>query len=112
MHAAAEDPARVAAILEAGIGEPEPPVDQGLGPILRVHDSGYVEFLQAAHSDWLAAGRSGDAFPYTFPLVGPEAGIGTGSMRPSGTGSTHRRLAGTWEDATGAPDGVPPLMRY
>ena len=70
MHAAAEDPARVAAILEAGIGEPEPPVDQGLGPILRVHDSGYVEFLQVAHSDWLAAGRSGDAFPYTFPLVG------------------------------------------
>jgi acetoin utilization deacetylase AcuC-like enzyme len=70
MHEAAEAPARVAAILDAGIGQPEPPTDQGLSPILRVHDPEYVQFLQTAHADWLAAGRSGDAFPYTFPLVG------------------------------------------
>ena len=70
MHGAAETPARVAAILNAGIGQPESPADQGLGPILQVHDKGYIEFLQAAHGDWLAAGRSGDAYPYTFPVVG------------------------------------------
>lgn len=69
MHAAAESSARPTAILEAGIGTPEAPSDQGMDPILRVHDAGYVEFLQTAHADWVAAGRSGDAFPYTFPLV-------------------------------------------
>ena len=70
MHKAVEAPARVAAMLDAGIGQPEPPTDQGLSPILQVHDSQYVQFLKVAHADWLAAGRSGDAFPYTFPLVG------------------------------------------
>jgi acetoin utilization deacetylase AcuC-like enzyme len=70
MHPAAESAARVNAILEANVGTPESPADQGLGPILRVHDRGYVGFLQSAHAEWLAAGRAGDAFPYTFPLVG------------------------------------------
>jgi acetoin utilization deacetylase AcuC-like enzyme len=69
MHSAAESPERVAAILEV-IGGAQAPVDQGLAPILEVHDAGYVDFLKTAHSDWLAAGRTGDAFPYTFPLVG------------------------------------------
>ena len=69
MHAAAESPARVAALLEA-IGATQAPVDHGLAPILEVHDPAYIDFLKSAHSDWLAAGRTGDAFPYTFPLVG------------------------------------------
>ena len=34
------------------------PADQGFGPILRVHDRGYVGFLQSAHAEWLAAGRA------------------------------------------------------
>lgn len=69
MHPAAESPKRVAAILEA-IGETQAPVDRGLAPILEIHDGTYVKFLRSAHSDWLEAGRTGDAFPYTFPLVG------------------------------------------
>ena len=69
MHAPAESPARVSAILRT-IGKTALPPDQGLGPILAVHDQKYVEFLVSAHSNWLAAGREGDAFPYTFPVVG------------------------------------------
>lgn len=69
MHAPAESPARVGALLEA-IGATEAPLDEGLDPIVAVHDKTYVAFLQAAHADWIAAGREGDAFPYTFPLVG------------------------------------------
>jgi acetoin utilization deacetylase AcuC-like enzyme len=35
-----------------------------------VHSQHYLDLLRDAHSEWLAAGREGDAFPYTFPIVG------------------------------------------
>ena len=69
LHPAAESRDRVDAILRA-IGATEAPRDAGLDPIVRVHDRVYVDFLQQAHDQWLAAGRDGDAFPYTFPVVG------------------------------------------
>jgi acetoin utilization deacetylase AcuC-like enzyme len=69
MHPAAEYPGRVDAILQA-IGPTAVPDDGGLEPILRVHSADYVEFLRTAHDQWRAAGRDGDAFPYTFPVVG------------------------------------------
>jgi acetoin utilization deacetylase AcuC-like enzyme len=69
MHPAAEHPGRVDAILEA-IGATDPPSDLGLDPILRVHSHDYVEFLRTALHQWRGAGRQGDAFPYTFPIVG------------------------------------------
>lgn len=64
----AETPARVEAML-AALGPAEEPRDHGLAPILAVHDAGYVDFLQSAHRDWLAAGRDGDAIGYAFPVV-------------------------------------------
>lgn len=69
MHAAAEHAGRIDAILDA-IGSTEVPFDLGLEPILRVHSADYVEFLRTAHDQWLCIGREGDAFPYTFPIVG------------------------------------------
>jgi acetoin utilization deacetylase AcuC-like enzyme len=68
LHPAAESQARVDAIL-GSIGPVETPVDHGLDPLLRVHSGDYLAFLQSAHRDWRAAGRPGDAFPYTFPVV-------------------------------------------
>ena len=67
LHPAAEHPGRVDAIL-AAIGPTKTPRDLGLEPILAVHDSGYVELLRTAHEEWLAAGRTGDAIPYAFPV--------------------------------------------
>ena len=69
LHPAAECLERVDAILSA-IGPVEAPVDHGLEPIHAVHSPDYVAFLQSAFADWRAAGRDGDAFPYTFPIVG------------------------------------------
>ena len=69
LHPAAEHPGRVDAILRA-IGPTEAPVDRGLEPLLRVHSPAYVELLRSAHDAWRAGGREGDAFPYTFPIVG------------------------------------------
>jgi acetoin utilization deacetylase AcuC-like enzyme len=68
LHPAAEHPGRVDAIL-AALRTTEAPNDAGIEPILRVHDSGYVDFLHSAFTEWRSAGRDGDALPYTFPVV-------------------------------------------
>lgn len=65
----AETPARAEAILTA-IGGAEQPEELGEGPILAVHDAAYVQFLKDAPARWAEAGRSGDAIPYAFPVVG------------------------------------------
>jgi acetoin utilization deacetylase AcuC-like enzyme len=64
----AEHPGRARAILDA-IGVTEAPIDRGEEPLLRVHPRDYLDFLKAAHSLWEAAGRSGDAAGYTWPVV-------------------------------------------
>lgn len=69
LHPAAEHEGRVDAIL-AVLGPTLTPADAGLEPLLRVHSREYLDLLQEAHREWLAAGREGDAFPYTFPIVG------------------------------------------
>ena len=69
LHPAAEHEGRVDAILGA-IGATEAPADYGIEPILRVHSRAYVDFLRRAFEEWRATGREGDAFPYTFPIVG------------------------------------------
>ena len=69
MHPAAEHGGRVDAIL-AAIGTTQPAQDFGNNPLLRVHTSGYLEFLRDAYTQWASVGRGGDAFPYTFPVVG------------------------------------------
>ncbi|MDP9414127.1 MAG: histone deacetylase family protein [Pseudomonadota bacterium] len=68
IEACAETPARARAILDA-VGPTEVPRDQGEGPLLRVHPQAYLDFVKSAHTDWLAAGREGDALPYTFPVA-------------------------------------------
>lgn len=65
----AEKTERVEAIKKALLNI-RPAKDHGLKPILAVHDVDYVNFLQRAHTDWLAASRTGDAFPYVFPVKG------------------------------------------
>ncbi len=69
LHPAAEHPGRVDAILDA-IGTTEAPADAGMEPLRRVHTDEYLDLLRTGHSEWRAAGREGDAFPYTFPVVG------------------------------------------
>lgn len=69
LHGAAEHQGRVDAVLEA-IVPTQAPRDGGLDPLLLVHGEDYLDLLRDAHREWLAAGRQGDAFPYTFPIVG------------------------------------------
>ena len=69
LHGTAEHSGRVDAILGT-LGRAEASRDFGLEPLLRVHSEDYLEFLSSAYPCWAEAGREGDAFPYTFPIVG------------------------------------------
>jgi acetoin utilization deacetylase AcuC-like enzyme len=64
----AETPARAEAIV-AALGPTEGAVDHGEEPLLAVHSQAYLSFLWAAHKDWRAAGRAGDACGYAWPVV-------------------------------------------
>ncbi|MGC1303951.1 MAG: histone deacetylase family protein [Caulobacteraceae bacterium] len=59
---------RVDSILDR-LGPVLAPADYGLAPIEQVHDAGYLQFLRTAHEQWRAAGRSGDAAGYVWPVV-------------------------------------------
>jgi len=67
-----EMPARAEAILasvrQVDLGEVISPPDFGPGPLRRVHDRGYLDFLENAWADWIAAGGEGDALPPCTPM--------------------------------------------
>ena len=65
---AVEIPRRTEEIVKA-IGSGKEPTDFGWEPILRTHDTDYVDFLKRAYAGWRAAGRPGDAIPFVFPVV-------------------------------------------
>lgn len=65
-----ENPRRADQILAAvqqRFGDVVPAQAFGLEPILRVHDPGYVQFLQTAWSEWLAAHGDYEALPLNWP---------------------------------------------
>ncbi len=43
------------------IGEVIEPIDFGVEPLLKIHDSKYLDFLESCHRDWELAGNTGDA---------------------------------------------------
>lgn len=47
----------------------QPVRDFGMEPLLAVHDADYLAFLERAYDGWVAAGRTGDAIGYSFPVV-------------------------------------------
>ncbi|WP_077148520.1 histone deacetylase family protein [Sphingopyxis sp. KK2] len=53
----------------AALRDWQPVRDFGREPLLAVHDADYVAFLERAYDSWLAAGRTGDAIGYSFPVV-------------------------------------------
>jgi acetoin utilization deacetylase AcuC-like enzyme len=101
-----ETPERAELVLEAvrraALGDIVVPEDFGLGPISRVHDAAFVEFLQHAWQLWTAAGRDGDALPLNWPVRGmrqiePEHIDGKLSFFSFDAGSPI--TSGTWQAA-------------
>ncbi|MGF1464144.1 MAG: histone deacetylase family protein [Maricaulaceae bacterium] len=69
-----DQPRRIEIVLEAlrARGAPLPKTPPVCAPdaIAAVHDPSYVRFLETAHDQWLAAGRTGDVFPLVWPGPG------------------------------------------
>jgi acetoin utilization deacetylase AcuC-like enzyme len=88
------------------LGEVLPAEEFGLEPILRVHDPGYVAFLQSAWTEWVAAHGAYDALPLNWATRTmrhdriPEAIDGKLSYYSFDAGTPI--TAGTWQAATAA----------
>ena len=91
------------AFIDAGLGAMHAPKDAGMGPILAVHDEGYVTFLREAWADWQALGHSHPALPMIW-----HAGQGLprhvprhieGRMGYYALDAGCAIVAGTWEAA-------------
>lgn len=71
LHPAADVVDRVDSVL-AAIGPTQVPTPRTTADLLaaagRAHSSAYLDLLGCAHDEWVAAGRSGDALPYAFPV--------------------------------------------
>lgn len=57
-----------ARIMETGFGDILPPEEFGTEPIARVHAGDYIAFLESFWTRWTNAGRSGEAFPFVWPV--------------------------------------------
>ncbi|PCF96574.1 histone deacetylase family protein [Vreelandella nigrificans] len=65
-----ECPERIDLVLNAlhkAAFEVRTPSDYGLAPVLAVHDSSYVAFLESCWQAWQAAGHEGEAIPNIWP---------------------------------------------
>jgi acetoin utilization deacetylase AcuC-like enzyme len=98
----------LAQVQSAGLGDILSPTQFGLDPILRVHDRGFVMFLQTAWQDWAAAHGESDALPLNWATRTmrhdriPEAIDGKLSYYSFDAGTPI--TSGTWRAITAAAD--------
>ncbi|SME89525.1 Acetoin utilization deacetylase AcuC [Tistlia consotensis] len=98
----------LARVREVGLGEVVEPERFGVEPILRVHEAGFVAFLQSAWDRWTATKRTFDALPFTWAVRGmrtdrvPESIDGQLAYYSFDAGTPI--TAGTWRAASSAVD--------
>jgi acetoin utilization deacetylase AcuC-like enzyme len=83
------------------------PTAFGMGPILRVHDEKYVEFLGTAWSEWVAAGNRGEAIPDCWPARRMTQRVPnniTGKLGYYAMAGETSISQGSWEAARAAAD--------
>ncbi len=62
----------LARVKDVDLGPVIPPEDFGLEPVRRVHDNGFLRFLETCWDQWSAEGFAGDAIPTVWPARGME----------------------------------------
>ncbi|MEO0534412.1 MAG: histone deacetylase family protein [Cyanobacteria bacterium P01_A01_bin.123] len=96
----------LARIQAAGLGRVVSPEPSGLEPVLRVHDPGYVAFLETAWTEWVAEHGNCDALPLNWAIRTmrsdrvPEVIDGKLSYYSFDAGTPI--TAGTWQAITAA----------
>jgi acetoin utilization deacetylase AcuC-like enzyme len=111
MQPAVEMPSRAETVLDrvtaVDLGPVVAPAAHGLDPVLKVHDAGYVDFLERAWDLWAAEGRDYEALPLVWAVRGlrqiePDYIDGKLSYYSFDAGTPI--TAGTWEAATASAD--------
>ncbi|MPZ10657.1 MAG: histone deacetylase family protein [Kiloniellaceae bacterium] len=111
MQPAVEMPSRAETVLErvkaVDLGPIIGPSAHGLDPVLKVHDAGFVTFLERAWGLWAAEGRDYEALPLVWPVRGlrqiePDYIDGKLSYYSFDAGTPI--TAGTWAAATASAD--------
>ena len=90
---------------EISLGPVIAPTDFGIGPVLRVHDEQFVEFLRTAWTEWVAAGNRGEAIPDCWPtrrMVQKRPRSITGKVGYYAMAGETSISGGTWEAARAA----------
>src|SRR5271168_2232161 len=83
------------------------PVKFPAAPLLRVHDEGYVAFLEQAWKEWTAAGNRGEAIPDCWPARRMTQRVPnniTGKLGYYAMAGETSISHGTWEAARAAAD--------
>lgn len=57
-------------VREVGLGEVIAPREFSLEPVTRIHDSGFIHFLEHCWQEWVAAGFKGEAIAANWPARG------------------------------------------
>jgi acetoin utilization deacetylase AcuC-like enzyme len=106
-----ESPERAQIVLERiqtqRLGRVIGPASFGTAPLLRVHDQGYVEFLQQAWAEWVSAGHRGEAIPDCWParrMMQRRPRSITGRLGYYAMAGETSISHGTWEAARAAAD--------
>ena len=106
-----ECPERAQIVLERvqaqELGEVIAPTRFGTAPLLRVHDEKYLEFLETAWTEWVAAGNRGEAIPDCWParrMTQRRPNSITGKLGYYAMAGETSICAGTWQAARAAAD--------
>jgi acetoin utilization deacetylase AcuC-like enzyme len=94
-------------VQEQRLGEVLAPTRFGAAPLLRVHDPLYLQFLEHAWTDWVAAGNRGEAIPDCWParrMTQRRPSSITGKLGYYAMAAETSISAGTWEAACAAAD--------
>ncbi len=106
-----ESPERAQIVLEqvqaSNLGRIIAPLAFGDAPLLTIHDSQYLEFLQGAWKEWVAAGNRGEAIPDCWParrMTQRRPNSITGKLGYYAMAGETSISEGTWEAARAAAD--------
>ncbi len=94
-------------IRDQRLGDVIAPTRFGTEPLLRIHDPYYLQFLEHAWSDWVAAGNRGEAIPDCWParrMTQKRPNSITGKLGYYAMSAETSISAGTWEAACAAAD--------
>lgn len=89
-------------VAEVGLGPIVTPADFGMGPILKVHDADFVQFLQEAWALWEKEGFKGEALPTCWPsrrMSNKKPAFIEGQLGFYALASETSYTDGTWEAA-------------